>query len=71
MVWLVALAFILTPATAPAQTDADRREIAELEDAWIRAVIGRDAVQFDRYTDTWVKQGPGWRVVAAQAYKKP
>lgn len=24
-----------------------------------------------RYTDTWMKNGPRWRVVAAQDYKKP
>ncbi len=139
----VVAAMILTSAIAPAQDEAIKREIATLEDAWVKAVIARDAAMFDRllapgfvyseddrvysreqlireittgtdtvtagrnedlvvrvfgggttaiatgwlslsgrgangpfeyryrYTDTWVRFGERWRVVAAHDYKKP
>lgn len=139
---LLAALWVLGPSLSSAQTGNAKRQIAVLEDDWIRAVVRRDAAAFNRllatdfvyteddrvytkeqlikevttssdtvtsgrnedlsvrvygnhtavatgwlvleghgaggaftaryrYTDTWVKFGPRWRVVAAQDYKKP
>jgi ketosteroid isomerase-like protein len=46
--WLIAALWLLAPALSPAQASASRRQIAQLEDAWVRAVIARDSVAFDR-----------------------
>lgn len=140
--WSMLLLLVLFgPSDAGAQTAAAKRQIAALEDYWIKAVIRRDAGAFSRllvpefvyteddrvytkdqlikevttgsdtvtsgrnedlvirvhgttaiatgwlvlvghtnggqferryrYTDTWVKSGGRWRVLAAQDYLKP
>ena len=135
------LLIVTTPADLAGQNAAVKRQIAALEDDWIKAVVRRDAMAFNRllapdfvyteddrvytreqlikeittgsdtvtagvnedltvrvfgniavatgwlvlrgrgaggpfearyrYTDSWVKLGGRWRVVAAQDYKKP
>jgi ketosteroid isomerase-like protein len=139
---LLGALWVLGPSISGAQTASAKRQIATLEDEWIKAVIRRDAMAFNRllapdfvyteddrvytkeqlikevtttsdtvtsgrnedlsirvygnhtavvtgwlvlegrgaggpftvryrYTDSWVKFGARWRVVAAQDYKKP
>ena len=138
--WSLLLLMMAAPSYSSAQT-ATKRQIATLEDAWIQAVIKRDAAAFNRllapgfvyteddrvytkdqlirevttgsdtvtsgrnedlvvrvhgttaiatgwlilagrgspgpferryrYTDTWLKMGGRWRVIAAQDYLKP
>jgi ketosteroid isomerase-like protein len=140
--WSLLLLLMLSgPTYLSAQAAAAKKQIAALEDEWIKALVRRDAVAFDRllapdffyteddhvvsrqqlikdvttgsdtvtggrnedlmvrvygnaavatgwlivqgrgpsgpsevryrYTDTWVKLGGRWRVVAAHDYKKP
>jgi ketosteroid isomerase-like protein len=138
--WLF-VPLVLGASSAAAQAEATKRQIAALEDQWVRAVIKRDARAFDRllhpsfvyteddrvytrqqlikeittgtdtvtsggnedltvrvfgntavatgwlvlrgrgasgpfarryrYTDTWMRSGGAWRVIAAQDYLKP
>ena len=138
---LSTMVLLLLSSAGHAQTRVARQEVAALEDAWIQAVIKRDAAAFNRllhadfvyteddrvytraqlikevttgadtvtsgrnedltvrvhggvaiatgwlvlagrsggkpferryrYTDTWVKVGSRWRVLAAQDYLKP
>ena len=139
--WSLLLLVTLSAPTYVAAQTAAKRQIAALEDAWIQAVIKRDAAAFNRllgpdfvyteddrvytreqlikevttgsdtvtsgrnedlvvrvhgttaiatgwliligrgssgaferhyrYTDTWLKMGARWRVIAAQDYLKP
>jgi ketosteroid isomerase-like protein len=138
---LLLLSMLALPTSLSAQAASPKRQIAMLEDAWIKAVIARDAATFNRllvpdfvyteddrvyrkeqlirevttgsdtvtsgrnedlvvrvhgntaiatgwlilighgssgpferryrYTDTWLKTGARWRVIAAQDYLKP
>lgn len=47
--WMIPVALLLATTSSAAQSaSATRRQIAELEDQWVRAVVRRDAAAFNR-----------------------
>lgn len=47
--WMIPVALLLATSSSAAQSaSATRRQIAELEDQWVRAVVRRDAAAFNR-----------------------
>lgn len=47
--WMIPVALLLATSGSAAQSaSATRRQIAELEDQWVRAVVRRDAAAFNR-----------------------